>query len=575
MPEQTTRPLTAPETGSLVPAAVPAATPADAALPAVTPADAAFPAVALADTALPAAAPPLRPTSITGELPDGLLAAFEAYEDALAANDHEALAGFFVPGPHTLRGDATGLLVGSEAIAGFRASRPGVVRRGIRSLHVRAIGTEHALIVAENAPVAGGAGVVTQLWSRTAAGWQIEAAQVAASAPAVDPSIWRVVGTPLLAGASGGALSGVRVAVKDLFEVAGFAVGAGNPDYLRSGTAATESAPAVTALLGAGASVIGIAQTDEFAYSIAGTNVHSGTPPNPRVPGGLPGGSSSGPAAAVALGQADLGLATDTAGSIRVPASYQGLWGLRTSHGSVSLGGVLPLAPSFDTVGWLARTSGLLVSAAATSLDPERQLPVAARFVVCGQLVFAAEEDVQAAFVEAIDRLERGGYLPEPVDIITIDPLADLFETFRTVQAAEAWRSHGDWVDAHPGTLGPDVRSRFAFASLIDADEEAGHRGDLAEARDRLDAALDGRILLLPAASSTAPARSASGAQIERVRAATLSMTCLAGIGGYPSVSMPGLVVGGAPLGLSLVGPRYSDLALLDLAAGLAEGLEG
>ena len=518
--------------------------------------------------------PRLVPTSVTGELPAGLLAAFEADEAALADNDLVALAGVFLQGPHTLRGDAAGLLVGSDAIAGFRAGRPGGVRRSIRSLHVRAIGTDHALLVSENAPSAGGAGLVTQLWSRTAAGWRIEAAQVAASVPAIDRSIWRVVGTPLIAGEAGGTLAGVRVAVKDLFDVAGFAVGAGNPAYLESAVPATQSAASLSALLRAGASVTGIAQTDEFAYSIAGANVHWGTPPNPRVPGGLPGGSSSGPAAAVALGQADLALATDTAGSIRVPASYQGLWGLRTSHGAVSRDGVLPLAPSFDTVGWLARGPEVLRAAAAVSLDTDRQLPAPARFAVCAQLVFAADESVQAAFVDAVDRLERSGHLPA-VEIIALDPLSDLFETFRTVQAAEAWHAHGDWVDAHPGTLGPDVRSRFAFASLIDEDEAAGHRVDLAEARERLDAALDGRILLLPSASSTAPARNASGARIEAVRAATLSMTCLAAIGGYPSVSLPGLSVAGAPLGLSLVGPRNSDLALLDRAADLAEGLAG
>ncbi|TFB83867.1 DUF3225 domain-containing protein [Cryobacterium algoricola] len=543
--------------------------------PAATSPAAALPAGRPVRAAPSAAAPELRPTSITGELPGGLLAAFEAYEAALAANDLEALAGFFAPGPDTLRGDAAGLLVGSDAIAGFRAGRPGVVRRSIRSLHVRAIGTDHALIVAENAPVAGGAGLVTQLWSRTAAGWRIEAAQVAASAPAIDRTIWRVVGTPLVAGEAGGTLAGVRVAVKDLFDVAGFAVGAGTPAYLESATAATESAPSLTALLRVGASVIGIAQTDEFAYSIAGTNVHSGTPPNPRVPGGLPGGSSSGPAAAVALGQADLGLATDTAGSIRVPASYQGLWGLRTSHGAVSRDGVLPLAPSFDTVGWLARNPELLRAAAAVSLDTDKQLPLLpARFAVCTQTVFAAEEGVQAAFVAAVDRLEGSGHL-SAVEIVSLDPLTRLFETFRTVQAAEAWHAHGDWVDAHPGTLGPDVRSRFAFASLIDEDEAGAHRIDLAEARERLDAALDGRILLLPSTSSTAPARTSSGARIEAIRTATLSLTCLAAIGGYPAVSLPGLSVAGAPVGLSLVGPRHSDLALLDLAAGLAAGLEG
>lgn len=199
---------------------------------------------------------------------------------------------------------------------------------------------------------------------------------------AVDRSIWRVVGSPLVAGASSGPLRGESVAVKDLFDVAGFAVGAGVPAYLAESRPATASAPAVAALLAAGADMLGIAQTDEFAYSIAGRNFHYGTPPNVAVPGSIPGGSSSGPASAVALGQVSIGLGTDTAGSIRVPASYQGLWGLRTSHGAIDTAGLLPLARSFDAVGWLTRSSETLLRAAATSLDGSRQVGIPAEVVI-------------------------------------------------------------------------------------------------------------------------------------------------------------------------------------------------
>lgn len=152
-----------------------------------------------------------------------------------------------------------------------------------------------------------------------------------------------------------GELAGLRVAVKDLFAVAGFAIGAGNPTFLAQQSPQPEHAVAVPRLLDAGAAITGIAQTDEFAYSLAGTNIHYGTPPNPRAPGRISGGSSSGSASATTAGQVDIGLGTDTGGSIRVPASYQGLWGLRTTHGSVDRTGLLPLAPSFDTVGVLTR----------------------------------------------------------------------------------------------------------------------------------------------------------------------------------------------------------------------------
>ncbi|MGO4782931.1 AtzH-like domain-containing protein [Cryobacterium sp. W22_MBD10_FK3] len=520
------------------------------------------------------------PTTLTGELPAGLLAAFAGYENALATNDLAALDAYFAPGRHTLRGDAAGLLVGHDAISGFRGARSGTVARGIRALHVRVIDPGHALIVSVNAPDAGGAGLVTQLWALSDTGtWQVEVAQVAAPPAAISPSVWRLVGNPLVAaepadpgpaaGAGTPSLLGETIAVKDLYDLAGFTVGAGNPAYLREARPATETAPAVAALLGAGASVRGIAQTDEFAYSIAGDNPHYGTPPNVRVPGALPGGSSSGPAAAVALGQASIGLATDTAGSIRVPASYQGLWGLRSTHGAVDRTGLLPLAPSFDTVGWLTRTPGVLRAAAAASVDPATQVAAPTRFAVSTALIFAADDDVQAAFVDGLDTLTRAGLLAPP-DLVDVGDLAEALAIFRTVQAAEAWRANGAWVREHPGALGAAVASRFEAAAAVTAEEEAAARRALAAARTRLDAVLDGRILLLPSASSTAPPRHANPAAIDATRAATLSMTCLAGIGGYPALSVPLFEIGGAPLGLCLVGPRHSDLALIDVGATFA-----
>jgi amidase len=523
------------------------------------------------------------PTTVTGTLPDGLLEAFAGYERALIENDLDALDAFFAPGEHTLRGDATGLLVGHDAISGFRGTRTGTVARGIRALHVRVIDPAHAVVVSVNAPDAGGAGLVTQLWVRTDAdGWQVEVAQVAAPPAAVNPTVWRQVGTPLVTGRDGastpgsaagpGPLDGQTIAVKDLFDIEGFPVGAGNPVYLREAAPATRTAPAVAALLSAGASVRGIARTDEFAYSIAGDNEHYGTPPNVRVPGGLPGGSSSGPAAAVALGQASIGLATDTAGSIRVPASYQGLWGLRSTHGAVDRTGLLPLASSFDTVGWLTRAPAVLRAAAAASLNGSRQADAPARFAVSTALVFAADDDVQAAFVTGLDRLTDAGLLPAP-DLVDVGDLAEALRIFRAVQAAEAWRSHGAWVTAHPGALGAAVASRFETASRSDPAEETEAREALGRARARLDAALDGRILLLPSASSTAPSRRAAPATIDATRTNTLMMTCLAGIGGYPALSVPMFEVRGAPVGLCLVGPRHTDLALIDRGSALAGGV--
>jgi amidase len=380
----------------------------------------------------------------------------------------------------------------------------------------------------------------------------------------VDTSLWRERGTPLVVGAPEGVLSGETVAVKDLYAVEGFAVGAGNPTFLAEAAVETRTAPAVQQLLDAGADIAGIVQTDEFAYSIQGANPHYGTPPNPEVPGGLPGGSSSGPASAVALGQASIGLGTDTAGSVRVPASYQGLWGLRTTHGAVPLDGVWPLAPTFDSVGWLTRDPVTLRTVAEVALgkmpDPGRFV-VDARFVVDPGLVALAEAGVRDAFTAAL-----AGFEVEAVDLGDADAM---FEAFRVTQAAEAWDSDGEWVTRHPDAVGPGTRERFAFAASVTPAQEAAARADLAVHRARLDSILGDRILLVPSASSVAPAITAKPAVLDVVRGATLRLTAIAGITGRPALSVPALRLP-APVGLCLVGPRGGDLGLIDLAGFFA-----
>lgn len=372
----------------------------------------------------------------------------------------------------------------------------------------------------------------------------------------VDVSVWRVNGTPLVAGAPDGPLAGETVAVKDLFSIAGFPVGAGVPAYLAESMPAATTAPAVQALLDAGATIVGIAQTDEFAYSIAGRNPHYGTPPNPAVVGGVPGGSSSGPASAVALGQASIGLGTDTAGSIRVPASYQGLWGLRSTHGSVSDAGILPLARTFDAPGWMTRSPSLLRRVVLTTLTEHTP---ADGFVVDHGLAAQAEPEVLSAFTAIVG---------DRYDTVDLGDSMEFFETFRTVQQAEAWRTHGAWIEAHPGALGDDIAGRFALASRVTPEQEDAARVTLTRLALHLDTVLGDRVLLVPSASSAAPSLTADPEMIERTRQGTLRMTAVAGITGRPALSVPLLSVP-EPVGISLVGPRNSELALIAQAESL------
>ncbi len=516
-------------------------------------------------------------------VPPGVLEAFWRYDAALLANDKPALDELFQPGPDTLRGDGRNLLVGHDAISGFRSARAAIPTRAVTGLQVRVLADDCVLIMARTADGAA-TGLQTQLWRRTAAGWRVAAAHVSlpaapppAAPPAFDQSVWRVVGAPLAPALRSphdgpGPLDGLRVAVKDLFALAGQPVGGGVPAYLAGQPPQAASAASVTALQRAGAELAGIAQTDEFAYSIAGRNAHYGAAPNPAAPGRAGGGSSSGPAAAVALRQAEIGLGTDTAGSARVPAAYQGLVGFRPTHGAVSDEGVLPLAPSFDTVGWLTQDVTTSRAVAQVLLRPaggSRTCATARRAVRLPLVEELADPVTRALLADRVGQLEAAGVLPaaEPADL-PAGTLEQWFAAFRTVQAHEAWQAHGRWVSAHPGTLGDDVAGRFAAAAAVTGREAADARAVVAQARATLAGWLDGAVLVLPTTPGPAPLRTAGPAETDQLRGRTLRMTCLAPLAGAPAISVP--VPGHlAPVGLTLMGAAGADLALLDLAAAV------
>lgn len=500
---------------------------------------------------------------------DGLSAALRDYEAALQAGDGSAV-NFFAPddasGP-TVRVDGAGALVGHDSVVAFQRGRAPVADRTLVAQDVRWITPKAAVVTSRFAQHTGGLVTQTQVWSLGPDGWMILAAHLTYPPRAVDPRVWRVAGAPLVPAPDTGPLSGSTLAVKDLFAVAGFATGAGNPTFLAQQPPARKHAAALARLLAAGATVTGIAQTDEFAYSLAGTNAHYGTPPNPLAPGRISGGSSSGSASAVALGQADVGLGTDTGGSIRVPASYQGLWGLRTTHGTVDTRGLLPLSPRFDTVGLLAREPQTLAAAAGVLLDGADGETLD-DIVVAPALDDIAEPDV-AARLAAVR-----GVLPGPLrELPELTPslLAQFLPVFQTVQGYEAWQGHGAWVTDHADSLGPDVLARFRRAASISAAEADAARGQLEAARDLVRDAVGQQALLIPAASSIAPRAAEAGSPaIERARSATMMLTCIAGIGGLPAVALPTSPAGELPIGLCLVGPAGSDLPLIDLAARLS-----
>jgi amidase len=379
----------------------------------------------------------------------------------------------------------------------------------------------------------------------------------------------------LVAGRQSGPLAGTTTVVKDLYDLAGERTGAGNPTWLAEAPVAEHHAAAVARLVEAGASVVGKSHTDELAFSLSGTNVHYGTPANVNAPGRMPGGSSSGSAAAVAAGLADLGLGSDTGGSIRVPASYCGVLGWRPTHGRVPVDGLVPLAPWFDTVGLFARDSDLFEAAGLALLDSSPGEP-ARRFVLAADLSDEADAAVAAAVVDAARGLARrlGGELTTAR--LAGDRLGDWLAAFRGRQLVEAWRAHGAWVSTHPGALGPGIAARFAAAA---ATSDAAARAAVPARRDvraALAATLgDDAVLILPSAATVAPPVGLRGDAKDDLRLRTLRLTCVAGVAGAPAVSLPLADVDGLPVGVCLVGRPGDDERLLATARALGQEPSG
>ena len=209
---------------------------------------------------------------------------------------------------------------------------------------------------------------------------------------------------------------GLTAVVKDMYDIAGTRTGGGNPEWLEKQQPAARNAAVVEQILAAGATITGKTICDEFFYSIAGVNAHYGTPTNLRAPGRIPGGSSSGSAAACGANACDFALGSDTGGSIRIPASLNGLYGLRPTHGRIDLAGAMAMAPSFDTAGWLANAPGILHRVGMVLLRGQAVGVPVNRLVVASDAFEQADAKVAALGREFLKRTTA--VMPKATEII-------------------------------------------------------------------------------------------------------------------------------------------------------------
>jgi amidase len=305
--------------------------------------------------------------------------------------------------------------------------------------------------------------------------------------------------------ARSGPLKGLTFAVKDLFDVAGYPTSAGSPHMLALSGIKTRHAPIVQKLLDAGASFVGKTITDELAFSMNGKNAHFGTPVNGGAKDRIPGGSSSGSAAAVSNGLCDFALGTDTGGSVRAPANHCGLYGLRPTHGHVSLKGAHDLSKSFDTCGWFARDAATYARVADVILGKDkRPLPEKPRLLIAQDCFDLLDEAVKTALAPAIRRLEKLYGPAEPVTAAK-GGFEELYWAFRRIQGTEAWAADGAMIDTYKPPLGPGVAERFAYSKAVKKAEVAAADKVRARLTAELTAMLgkDG-VLILPSMADIA-----------------------------------------------------------------------
>ncbi|MDC8831443.1 amidase [Alteromonas gilva] len=390
--------------------------------------------------------------------------------------------------------------------------------------------------------------------------WQAAPAEVPANQSYTDASSALAKQAPL-------PLAGRRLAVKDLFDIKGIPTTAGNPAWPNSHALPDTTASAVRKLLQGGAALSGKTITDELAYSLNGQNMHYGTPQNPVTPERLPGGSSSGSATAVAAGLADIGLGTDTGGSIRVPASYNNLYGMRPTHGRISTDGLVALAPGFDTVGVMSKTLDILEASMNCLFDEPLSNAAALTSLTVFQSAIDKCEHAQLAndFLSGLDIAVAPGDFSQLASL----PLA---ESFRVLQGQQIWHTHGDWITAEQPTFAADIDARFKQCADISPAQVNNAKQIQQQVCDIVTALLSNNTaIVLPTTPGTAPLLSAKPDTLVAYRNQLLTLTALAGLAGLPQLHLPLFCLNNAPCGLSLIGPAGSETSLFALARTLTE----
>ena len=359
-----------------------------------------------------------------------------------------------------------------------------------------------------------------------------------------------------------GPLSDLTFVVKDMCEIKGFKSSCGNPDFYEKCLPADDFAPFLKDILNKGATLKGITICDEFFYSLIGENGHYGTPANLNAPGCVPGGSSSGSAAALTTDLYDFSIGSDTGGSVRVPASFCGLLGIRPTHNRINTKGVYPMAPTFDTIGWFAKDIKTFKKIGFTVLNQKDKTKNSFKdFVIAEDILELANSDIINLFNNYINNS-----FPEIKKIRLSKHNKDVIaDNFRILQGGEIVENVIPWILKNKPKISPEINNRIEMAIKITKDEINQAVKFRENLKKEIELTLpEGLIALFPTTPFSSPKCGQSDEQLSSYRKKLMEFTSIAGMTSRPQISIPKFKDNSGPIGISLLGWRYSDEVLLE-----------
>ena len=359
-----------------------------------------------------------------------------------------------------------------------------------------------------------------------------------------------------------GPLSDLTFVVKDMCEIKGFKSSCGNPDFYEKCLPADDFAPFLKDILNKGATLKGITICDEFFYSLIGENGHYGTPANLNAPGCVPGGSSSGSAAALTTNLYDFSIGSDTGGSVRVPASFCGLLGIRPTHNRINTKGVYPMAPTFDTIGWFAKDIKTFKKIGFTVLNQKDKTKNSFKdFVIAEDILELANPNIIHLFNNYINNS-----FPEIKKIRLSKQTKDVIaDNFRILQGGEIVENVIPWILKNKPKISPEINNRIEMAIKITKDEINQAVKFRENLKKEIELTLpEGLIALFPTTPFSSPKCGQSDEQLSSYRKKLMEFTSIAGMTSRPQISIPKFKDNTGPIGISLLGWRYSDEILLE-----------